>query len=157
MCCGRSCPSHALEEESETESEEQEERCQASAIAYVEDGSTVPLCTGCCDTKATGLPMTLLYDDVEYSNKPELIKDGRNYTALLCQSHFNQNEFVCLKRKCTIADCYQFGTRGEDGIPLCSFHRADRALSRKRSKSPAIPEAHEGEDVGPEKQTLGVL
>ena len=102
---------------------------------------------------SASVAVTLLRDDVEYSNKPELARDGRNHTALLCQTHFNQYEVACFRRKCTIPDCFQFGTRGEEGIPMCSYYQADRALTREKTKSQ--PNSNEDrEDSRPSEENV---
>ena len=135
FCCCRHFIQHSTWDDSEPESEEQAEPCQALAIAYLDGSDTVPLTCGTCNLKSDGFPITLLHDDVEISNKPELTRTGRLWTANLCPNHRNKYEVACMRRKCAITDCFLLGAKCGDGIQLCSYHRADRALNQRASSA----------------------
>jgi hypothetical protein len=111
-------------DDSETDSEFQEDKCQAFSIGFPDGPFVRTLTEATCEAPAIGEVVTLLHDDAPLSNTLELAKEGKLFTVNLCPVHRAMYEASVLKRKCAFDGCHVSGSKANDGISLCPYHRA---------------------------------
>ncbi|CAE7545999.1 unnamed protein product [Symbiodinium sp. CCMP2592] len=121
--------SEALEEEgrtprhdlSETESEEEDNPCQADAIAWKEGTQTKRLSKERCKDAACSW-VKLLNDDGMQSSSGELHWDGLQASCQLCARHQESYALSKTRRACSVEGCGKVAQTVKGGVKLCRLH-----------------------------------
>ena len=117
-------PRHDL---SETESEEEDNPCQADAIAWKEER---------CKDAAQGWTK-LLNDDGVHSIGGELHWDGLHASCQLCARHAESYALSKARRACSVEGCEKAAQTVRGGVKLCKLHSSTRKKGSRRL-SPAL-------------------
>ncbi|CAE7671785.1 unnamed protein product [Symbiodinium sp. CCMP2592] len=111
-------PRHDL---SETESEEEDNPCQADAIAWKEGTQTKRLSKERCKDAACSW-VKLLNDDGMQSSSGELHWDGLQASCQLCARHQESYALSKTRRACSVEGCGKVAQTVKGGVKLCRLH-----------------------------------
>lgn len=128
-------PRHDL---SETESEEEDNPCQADAIAWKEGTQIKRLSKERCKDAACTW-VKLLNDDGIQSSGGELHWDGLQASCQLCARH--QDEGYALpksRRACSVEGCEKAAQTVRGGVKLCKLHSSKEERIPVSKPSPSI-------------------
>ncbi|CAE7534189.1 unnamed protein product [Symbiodinium sp. CCMP2592] len=136
-------PRHDL---SETESEEEDNPCQADAIAWKECTQAKRLSKERCKDAACSW-VKLLSDDGVQSSSGELHWDGLQASCQLCARHQESYALSKTRRACSVEGCEKVAQTVKGGVKLCRLHasKEERGPAVKpgnfASRSRGLPEA----------------